>query len=85
MYQLFQTIHFQKIKNGFFFSFSFSFFENWDFEQGKGGRTSITEMEVGVAVSQVEKIWRVCTALGNIALACSYAPISIDIQVRRKV
>ena len=38
-----------------------------------------------MAVSQVEKIWRVCTALGNIALACSYAPISIDIQVRRKV
>uniref|UniRef100_A0A2N9H107 Amino acid transporter transmembrane domain-containing protein n=1 Tax=Fagus sylvatica TaxID=28930 RepID=A0A2N9H107_FAGSY len=47
---------------------------------GQGGRTSITGVEVGVAVSQAEKIWRVCTALGNIALACSYAQISIDIQ-----
>uniref|UniRef100_A0A2N9G606 Amino acid transporter transmembrane domain-containing protein n=1 Tax=Fagus sylvatica TaxID=28930 RepID=A0A2N9G606_FAGSY len=46
----------------------------------QGGRTSITGVEVGVAVSQAEKIWRVCTALGNIALACSYAQISIDIQ-----
>lgn len=47
---------------------------------GEGGRTTLTGVEVGVDVSESEKIWRACRALGNIALACTYAQISIDIQ-----
>ena len=42
----------------------------------------MTGVEVGVDISQAEKIWRACTALGNIALACAYTFIAIDVQVR---
>ena len=42
----------------------------------------MTGVEVGVDVSQAEKIWRECTALGNIALACAYTFIAMDVQVR---
>ena len=40
----------------------------------------MTGVEVGVDVSQAEKIWRECTALGNIALACAYTFIAMDVQ-----
>ncbi|KAM3736537.1 hypothetical protein ACB098_10G171300 [Castanea mollissima] len=47
---------------------------------GPRGRATMTGVEVGVDVSQSGKIWRVCTAMGNIALACAYTFIAIDVQ-----
>ena len=47
---------------------------------GPRGRTTMTGVEVGVDVSQAEKIWRECTALENIALACAYTFIAMDVQ-----
>jgi hypothetical protein len=38
--------------------------------------------KVGPELSEEDKIWRVLSALGNIALACSYATVVYDIMVR---
>lgn len=43
--------------------------------------TSITGVEIGEGLSASEKVWRMLTAAGDIAFACSYAQILIDIQV----
>ncbi|KAI9097434.1 hypothetical protein K1719_025205 [Acacia pycnantha] len=43
--------------------------------QGQGQPTSLT----GVELSGVEKMWKVFNAMGNVALACSYATVVYDI------
>ncbi|KAI4337522.1 hypothetical protein L6164_015927 [Bauhinia variegata] len=42
---------------------------------GKGQRTTISGVQ-----SPADKVWKVFSALGNIALACSYATILFDIE-----
>lgn len=41
-------------------------------------------MEVGPELSSSDKIWRIFSAMGNIALACSYATVVFDIMVSRQ-
>ena len=55
---------------------------NLRFWTGAEGRTSLSGVagfEVGVSAS--DKVWRMFTAAGDIAFACSYAQVFIDIQV----
>jgi len=40
--------------------------------------------KVGPGFSEEDKIWKVLTALGNIALACSYATVVYDIMVKAR-
>ncbi|XP_073225451.1 amino acid permease 1-like isoform X2 [Cicer arietinum] len=47
---------------------------------GKGKATSLYGTKVGPELSAEDKIWRVFSALGNIALACSYATVVYDIM-----
>ncbi|KAK7311753.1 hypothetical protein RJT34_10085 [Clitoria ternatea] len=47
---------------------------------GKGEATSLFGNKIGPELSKAEKIWRVFSALGNIALACSYATVVYDIM-----
>ncbi|XP_061373287.1 amino acid permease 8-like [Gastrolobium bilobum] len=47
---------------------------------GKGAATSITGTKVGPGLSQEDKIWRVFSSMGNIALACTYATVIYDIM-----
>ncbi|KAK7351511.1 hypothetical protein VNO77_11027 [Canavalia gladiata] len=47
---------------------------------GKGEPTSIFGSKVGPELSEAEKVWRVFSALGNIALACSFATVIYDIM-----
>nr|KYP70146.1 Amino acid permease 1 [Cajanus cajan] len=47
---------------------------------GKGKTTRIFGTKVGPEVSEADKVWRVFSALGNIALACSYATVVYDIM-----
>ncbi|AES73893.2 putative amino acid transporter, transmembrane domain-containing protein [Medicago truncatula] len=47
---------------------------------GKGETTSLFGTKVGPGLSEDDKIWKVLTALGNIALACSYATVVYDIM-----
>jgi hypothetical protein len=49
---------------------------------GKGEATHLFGTKVGPELSGEDKIWRVLSALGNIALACSYATVVYDIMVR---
>ncbi|KAL2340170.1 hypothetical protein Fmac_008110 [Flemingia macrophylla] len=50
---------------------------------GKGQPTSIFGKEVGPGgISEAEKVWNVLSALGNIALASSFATVIYDIMVR---
>jgi len=49
---------------------------------GKGEPTRIFGNKVGPGLSEGDKIWRVFSALGNIALACSYATVVYDIMVK---
>ncbi|KAK7260723.1 hypothetical protein RIF29_26999 [Crotalaria pallida] len=47
---------------------------------GKGNITSITGIEVGPELSAEDKVWRVFSAMGNIALASTYATVIYDIM-----
>ncbi|KAK7351510.1 hypothetical protein VNO77_11026 [Canavalia gladiata] len=47
---------------------------------GKGEATRLFGNKVGPELSEADKIWRVFSALGNIALACSYATVVYDIM-----
>ncbi|KAI0487904.1 hypothetical protein KFK09_027727 [Dendrobium nobile] len=47
---------------------------------GNTGKTTITGTIVGVDVTQTEKVWNVFQALGNIAFACSFSMVLIEIQ-----
>ncbi|OIW03039.1 hypothetical protein TanjilG_20967 [Lupinus angustifolius] len=47
---------------------------------GKGKGTSITGVEIGAGLSAEDKVWRVFSSLGNIALASTYATVIYDIM-----
>lgn len=47
---------------------------------GKGASTSITGTQIGPELTAAEKVWRVCTSMGNIALASTYATVIYDIM-----
>ncbi|KAK7410402.1 hypothetical protein VNO78_01158 [Psophocarpus tetragonolobus] len=47
---------------------------------GKGGSTSMFGSRVGPKLSETDKIWNVFSALGNIALASSFATVIYDIM-----
>ncbi|KAL4358953.1 hypothetical protein AHAS_Ahas08G0028900 [Arachis hypogaea] len=47
---------------------------------GKGQPTSLTGVKVGPGLTEADKIWRVFSAMGNIALACSFATVVYDIM-----
>ncbi|KAI5394169.1 hypothetical protein KIW84_061026, partial [Lathyrus oleraceus] len=47
---------------------------------GKGAPTSIFGTKIGPELSASDKIWRSCSSLGNIALACNYAMVIYDIM-----
>ncbi|KAK7351509.1 hypothetical protein VNO77_11025 [Canavalia gladiata] len=47
---------------------------------GKGEATRLFGNKVGPELSEADKVWRVFSALGNIALACSYASVVYDIM-----
>ncbi|KAK7410401.1 hypothetical protein VNO78_01157 [Psophocarpus tetragonolobus] len=47
---------------------------------GQGETTRIFGNKIGPGLSEPDKIWRVFSALGNIALACSYATVVYDIM-----
>ncbi|KAJ1409805.1 Amino acid transporter, transmembrane domain [Sesbania bispinosa] len=47
---------------------------------GKGRETSLFGNKVGPELSETDKIWRVFSAMGNIALACSYSTVVYDIM-----
>lgn len=47
---------------------------------GKGGRTTLTGVEVGINLSAAEKTWRMFRAFGDIAFAYTYSQILIEIQ-----
>lgn len=50
---------------------------------GADGRTSIKWVVAGfeLDLSSSDKVWRMFAAAGDIAFACSYAQVFIDIQV----
>ncbi|KAB5553199.1 hypothetical protein DKX38_010510 [Salix brachista] len=48
--------------------------------QGHGHRTTLTGVEVGVDVTAAEKIWTIFRAIGDMAFACAYSVILIEIQ-----
>ncbi|KDP34175.1 hypothetical protein JCGZ_07746 [Jatropha curcas] len=47
---------------------------------GKGERTTLTGVEVGMGLSQADKVWSMLRATGDIAFACSFASVLIEIQ-----
>ncbi|CAK8570209.1 unnamed protein product [Lathyrus sativus] len=47
---------------------------------GKGAPTSLFGIKIGPELSVTDKIWRSCSSLGNIALACNYAMVIYDIM-----
>lgn len=51
---------------------------------GKGGRTSLSGIEISIGLSAAQKMWRVFRALGDIAFAYSYSIVLIEIQVKVK-
>lgn len=51
---------------------------------GKGASTSITGINVGPELSLEDKVWRIMSSMGNIALACTYATVIYDIMVKKK-
>ncbi|KAE9609126.1 hypothetical protein Lal_00019987 [Lupinus albus] len=48
--------------------------------QGKGAPTSISGVKVGPGLSAEDKMWNVFSAMGNIALASSFATVVYDIM-----
>ncbi|PNY13118.1 amino acid permease 8-like protein [Trifolium pratense] len=47
---------------------------------GQGAHTSITGTKIGPELSAADKVWRVCSSMGNIALASTYATVIYDIM-----
>ncbi|KAJ4822788.1 hypothetical protein Tsubulata_020519 [Turnera subulata] len=47
---------------------------------GKGARTSLTGVEVGMGLTVADKIWTMFRAIGDMVFACTYAEILIEIQ-----
>ncbi|KNA14446.1 hypothetical protein SOVF_106850 [Spinacia oleracea] len=47
---------------------------------GKGGKTTLTGVEIGVGFTAADKTWKVLTALGDIAFAYLISQVLIDIQ-----
>ncbi|CAK8531461.1 unnamed protein product [Lathyrus sativus] len=47
---------------------------------GKWAPTSITGIKVGPELSLEDKVMRMCSSMGNIALACTYATVIYDIM-----
>ncbi|KAG8375621.1 hypothetical protein BUALT_Bualt10G0119400 [Buddleja alternifolia] len=47
---------------------------------GKGERTTLTGVEVGISLSAADKTWRMFSALGDIAFAYTYSQILVEIQ-----
>ncbi|WJZ84767.1 hypothetical protein VitviT2T_004358 [Vitis vinifera] len=47
---------------------------------GHGKRTTVTGVEVGPGLTAARKMWRMFTALGDIAIAYSYSPVLIEVQ-----
>ncbi|KAL5783341.1 hypothetical protein ACOSP7_008370 [Xanthoceras sorbifolium] len=47
---------------------------------GKGERTTLTGVEIGMDLTAQEKTWRMFRAMGDMALACAYSPILIEVQ-----
>ncbi|KAK9742073.1 hypothetical protein RND81_03G146600 [Saponaria officinalis] len=47
---------------------------------GKGGRTTLTGVVVGIDVSPSDKIWTMFRALGDIAFAYSFSQVLVEIQ-----
>lgn len=41
-------------------------------------------IEVGMNLTTEDKIWRMFRAIGDMAFACAYSPILIEIAVRQK-
>ena len=52
---------------------------------GKGAATSITGTKVGPELSAEDKVWRVFSSMGNIALASTYATVVYDIMVKHTI
>ncbi|KAG8635897.1 amino acid permease 6 isoform X2 [Manihot esculenta] len=46
---------------------------------GDGGRTTLSGIEVGMNLTTEDKIWRMFRAIGDMAFACAYSPILIEI------
>ncbi|XP_058785203.1 amino acid permease 8-like isoform X2 [Vicia villosa] len=47
---------------------------------GKGEPTRWSGVKVGPGLSREDKVWKILTALGNIALACTYSTVVYDIM-----
>ncbi|KAK4854452.1 hypothetical protein QYF36_024036 [Acer negundo] len=47
---------------------------------GKGEKTTLTGVEIGLDLTTVEKTWRIFQAMGDMALACAYSAILIEVQ-----
>ncbi|KAK1550806.1 hypothetical protein Q3G72_025177 [Acer saccharum] len=47
---------------------------------GKGEKTTLTGVEIGLDLTVVEKTWRIFQAMGDMALACAYSAILIEVQ-----
>ena len=48
---------------------------------GHGKRTTPTGIEVGAGITSAQKMWRMFTAFGDIAIAYTYSPVLIEVQV----
>lgn len=48
---------------------------------GKGGKTSLTGVEIGIGISAAEKTWRMLRAIGDIAFAYGFSQVLVEIQV----
>eukprot|EP00261_Vitis_vinifera_P018269 XP_010648286.1 PREDICTED: amino acid permease 8 isoform X2 [Vitis vinifera] len=47
---------------------------------GHGKRTTVTGIEVGPGLTAAQKMWRMFTAFGDIAIAYTYTPVLIEVQ-----
>lgn len=52
---------------------------------GQGQNTTLTGVEIGPDLTAADKTWRMFQAIGNLAFACSYSAILIEIQVRQPI
>ncbi|KNA09956.1 hypothetical protein SOVF_148800 [Spinacia oleracea] len=47
---------------------------------GSKARTSLTGVEIGIDVTQAQKVWNILTAMGNMAFAYAFSMVLIEIQ-----
>ncbi|XP_073129048.1 amino acid permease 8-like [Henckelia pumila] len=47
---------------------------------GKGGKTTLTGVEIGIGISAADKTWRMFRAFGDIAFAYAYSQVLVEIQ-----